>query len=190
MQKLKDKIMKEGTVEKGHLIKVDSFLNHQIDTGLMSDIGAEFYRKFKNEKVTKILTIESSGIAIALMTGVVFNVPVVFAKKQKSLNLGDHLYACQVFSYTKQVTYDISVAKDYLKPKDSVLIVDDFLASGNALAGLVDIVEQSQAKVAGVGIVIEKAFQQGGDKIREKGIRLVALASIQAIEDGKILFAR
>lgn len=188
MQKLKDKILKDGKILKGNIVKVDSFLNHQIDTGLMGEMGAEFYRRFKNEKVTKILTIESSGIAVALMTGVVFNVPVVFAKKHKSINNPEECYFSKVFSFTRKTEYEVAVSKDYISPKDSVLIIDDFLATGNAMKGLIDIVEQSKACIAGVGIVIEKVFQEGGDIIRNKGIKLSSLAKIKSISEEGIEF--
>jgi xanthine phosphoribosyltransferase len=181
MQKLKDKILKEGKILKGNIVKVDSFLNHQIDTSLMSDIGAEFYRRFKNEKVTKILTIESSGIAIALLTGIVFNMPVVFAKKHKPAFNQEDCYTSNVYSFTRKTEYEVSVSKEYIGKKDSILIIDDFLATGSALNGLIDITEKSGAKIAGVGIVIEKVFQKGGESIRNRGIKLSSLAKIKSI---------
>ena len=188
MKLLKDRIQKEGKVIRENIVKVDSFLNHQIDTILMNEIGHEFFSRYKDEKITKILTIESSGIACALTTGLQFNSPVVFAKKHKSLNIDGECYVSKVYSFTKKTEYDVTVSKEYLTKDDNVLIIDDFLALGNALNGLIDIVNQSGARLAGVGVVIEKTFQNGGKEIREKNIRVESLARIKEISDKGVVF--
>lgn len=188
MKRLQEKIRKDGTVLSGDVLKVDTFLNHQIDPPLMKAIGEEFAERFKDAGITKILTIESSGIAPAMMTGLVLGVPAVFARKRKSLTLIDHLYTASVHSFTKNETNDISVSKDFIGATDTVLILDDFLANGQAVLGLLDIVEQAGAKLAGVGIVIEKGFQPGGKMIREKGIKLESLAEIASLENGQVTF--
>ncbi|MDY0404506.1 xanthine phosphoribosyltransferase [Virgibacillus sp. 179-BFC.A HS] len=189
MQALKDKIMQEGKVLPGSVLKVDAFLNHQIDPVLMKEIGETFAKKFANQGINKIVTIESSGIAPAVMTGLNMGVPVIFARKSKSLTLKDHLYSTSVYSYTKQTTSEISVSKDFLGKDDVVLLLDDFLANGQALYGLIDIVNQAGAKLAGAGIVIEKGFQDGGKKLRQQGIRIESLATIASLQDGKITFS-
>ncbi len=188
MKRLQEKIRKDGTVLSGDVLKVDTFLNHQIDPPLMKAIGEEFAERFKDAGITKILTIESSGIAPAMMTGLVLGVPAVFARKRKSLTLINHLYTASVHSFTKNETNDISVSKDFIVATDTVLILDDFLANGQAVLGLLDIVEQAGAKLAGVGIVIEKGFQPGGKMIREKGIKLESLAEIASLENGQVTF--
>lgn len=188
MKVLKDKIINEGKVLSDTVLKVDSFLNHQIDPLLMKDIGEEFANRFKDEVITKILTIESSGIAPATMLGLTIGAPVVFARKRKSLTLSGNLYSSKVHSFTKNETNEISVSKDFISPEDNVLIVDDFLANGEAVKGLLDIVEQSGATVVGVGIVIEKGFQQGGQLLREQGIRIESLANIKSLTNGEIEF--
>jgi xanthine phosphoribosyltransferase len=188
MKLLQEKIRKDGTVLSGDVLKVDTFLNHQIDPPLMKAIGEEFAERFKDAGITKILTIESSGIAPAMMTGLVLGVPAVFARKRKSLTLINHLYTASVHSFTKNETNDISVSKDFITASDTVLILDDFLANGQAVLGLLDIVEQAGAKLAGVGIVIEKGFQPGGSMIREKGIKLESLAEIASLENGQVTF--
>lgn len=188
MKRLQEKIRKDGTVLSGDVLKVDTFLNHQIDPPLMKAIGEEFAERFKDAGITKILTIESSGIAPAMMTGLVLGVPAVFARKRKSLTLINHLYTASVHSFTKNETNDISVSKDFITASDTVLILDDFLANGQAVLGLLDIVEQAGAELAGVGIVIEKGFQPGGNMIREKGIKLESLAAIASLENGKVTF--
>lgn len=189
MELLKSKIVQDGKVLSDQVLKVDTFLNHQIDPPLMQAIGEEFAKRFENEGITKILTIESSGIAPSVMAGLVLGVPVVFARKRKSLTLVDHLYTASVHSFTKGETNDISVSKDFLTSGDTVLIIDDFLANGQAALGLLDIVEQANAKVAGVGIVIEKGFQPGGEQIRQQGIRVESLAIIASLENGEVKFA-
>lgn len=183
MEILKQRILKDGTIKPGNIIKVDSFLNHQMDIKLLDQIGAEFAKRFSDEKITKILTIEASGIGIAALASGHFGyVPVIFAKKTKSKNLDGELYKAQVHSFTKGITYDVQVSKKYLSPEDNVLIIDDFLAKGQALLGLIDIVKQSGARLAGCGIVIEKGFQDGGKLLREKGIRLESLAIIKSAD--------
>ncbi len=163
---LKEKILNEGKVLSDTVLKVDSFLNHQIDPQLMKEIGEEFANRFTDEVITKILTIESSGIAPATMFGLTIGAPVVFARKRKSLTLSGNLYSSKVHSFTKNETNEISVSKDFLSPDDNVVIIDDFLANGEAVKGLLDIVEQSGATVVGVGIVIEKGFQKGGQLLQ------------------------
>ncbi|ASK63832.1 xanthine phosphoribosyltransferase [Virgibacillus phasianinus] len=188
MKTLKDKIVQEGKVLSDIVLKVDSFLNHQIDPQLMKEIGEEFAARFKNAGITKILTIESSGIAPAVMTGLILDVPVVFARKRKSVTLSDDLYTASVYSYTKKETNDIAVSIDYIDSDDTVLIIDDFLANGQALLGLLNIVKQAGASTAGAGIVIEKGFQPGGDLIRENGTRVESLAIVSSLKHGKVDF--
>lgn len=188
MQVLKDRIRRDGKVLPGNIVKVDSFLNHQLDPVLISEIGSEFHRRFAGEPVTRILTIESSGIAAALTTGLAFGVPVVFAKKHKSSNMSGSCYTSPVYSYTKRVSYDVSVSSEYLGTTDHVLIIDDFLATGSAVKGLLDILRQSGASLAGIGIVIEKTFQDGGRELREAGLHVESLAKIRAISDTEVLF--
>ena len=185
MEILKQRILKDGKVKEGNVLKVDSFLNHQMDIRLLEEIGREFRRRFAGEEINKILTIEASGIGIAVAAAPHFDyAPVVFAKKSKSKNLDGELYTSQVTSFTRGTTFDVQVSKKYLNPGDRVLIIDDFLAKGQALLGLLDIVEQS----GGCGIVIEKGFQEGGQMLREKGIRLESLAIIDRFEDGRPIF--
>lgn len=182
--------MRDGYVKDGDVLKVDSFLNHQIDVPLLCEIGAEFRRRFAGETVTKLLTIEASGIGIAVAAAPHFgNVPVLFAKKSKSRNLDGERYTTQVKSFTKGQVYDVQVAKKYLTPQDRVLILDDFLANGMALLGLADLVRQAGAALVGCGIVIEKGFQPGGALVRGKGIRVESLAVIDSVSQGKIQFA-
>lgn len=178
MQLLKDRINKDGKIREGNILKVDSFLNHQIDVDLLNEIGKEFKRRFANEEVTKILTIEASGIAIACIAAQYFNVPVVFAKKSKTTNIAGDVYTTKVTSFTHQKVYDVMVSKDFLNKGDKVLILDDFLANGEALLGLSKLVKDAGAEVVGAGIVIEKGFQNGGKLIREKGIHLESLAIV------------
>lgn len=188
MEQLKNKILQEGKVLSESVLKVDSFLNHQIDPELMQEVGKEFASRFSDSNITKILSIESSGIAPAMMAGLYLGVPVIFARKRKSLTLTDHLYTSSVHSFTKNETNDISVSKDFLLADDVVLVIDDFLANGQAVHGLVDIIEQAKAQLAGVGIVIEKGFQPGGVAIREQGIRVESLANIRSLANGKVEF--
>lgn len=191
MELLKQKILKDGVVKKGNVLKVDSFLNHCIDVQLYTEIGKEFKRLFSDCEVTKILTIEASGIGIACVTAQFFNcVPVVFAKKSKTSNIGDDFYSSVVSSFTHGNTNTVIVSKNYINKDDKILIIDDFLANGAALNGLIDIIGQAGAEVVGAGIVIEKGFQPGGELIRSKGIRVESLAIIDSMNDetGEILF--
>jgi xanthine phosphoribosyltransferase len=188
MRLLEEKIISEGRVLSDQVLKVDSFLNHQIDPILMNEIGKEFAARFANEGITKIVTIESSGIAPAVMAGLYMNVPVVFARKRKSLTLTDDLLTASVHSFTKKETNEISVSRKYLDEQDRVLVIDDFLANGQAALGLVDIVQQSGALVSGIGIVIEKAFQQGSEKLKEHGLRVESLARIASLSNGEVQF--
>lgn len=191
MELLKQRIIKDGVVKKGNVLKVDSFLNHKIDVRLYDEIGKEFSRLFANENVTKILTIEASGIGIACVTAQAFGyVPVVFAKKSKTTNISNNVYTSKVASFTHGVTYDIMVSKDYLDENDRVLIIDDFLARGEAINGLADIVKQAGATLVGAGSVIEKGFQSGGDELRKKGIHVESLAIVESMNDetGEIIF--
>jgi xanthine phosphoribosyltransferase len=188
MELLKRKIEKEGRVLSKDVLKVDSIINHQIDPVLMSEIGKEFAKRFKGTNITKILTIESSGIAPGLMTALELGVPVIFARKRMSLTLVDDLLTSTVDSFTKKETNEISVSNKFLSSDDCVLIIDDFLANGQAALGLVDIVEQAGAQIAGIGILIEKCFQQGGNVLRNKGLRVESLARIQSLEEGIITY--
>ncbi|WP_039041820.1 xanthine phosphoribosyltransferase [Sporosarcina sp. ZBG7A] len=188
MQLLKDKIMEEGNVLPGDVLKVDSFLNHQIDAKLMQAVGNEFAEKFADAGITKILTLESSGIAPSVMAALQLKVPVVFARKRKSLTQNSNLYSASVYSYTKQESNEISVSEAHLGSEDTLLIIDDFLANGQAVLGLLEIAEQAGSKTAGVGIVIEKGFQPGGTMLREKGLRVESLAIIESLEDLQITF--
>ena len=189
MKLLHDKIMQEGKVLSSTVLKVDSFLNHQIDPQLMKEIGHEFANRFSDQVITKVLTIESSGIAPSVMLGLEIGAPVVFARKRKSLTLSDNLYSSKVHSFTKNETNEISVSHSFIGPDDNVLIVDDFLANGEAVKGLLDIAAQAGANVVGVGIVIEKGFQDGGKLLREQGIHVESLAIVESLEDGKVTFA-
>lgn len=187
MQLLKDKIANEGIVLSGQVLKVDSFLNHQVDPKLMQAIGREFVSRFADEPITKVLTIESSGIGPGLMAALELDVPLIFARKQKSLTLKDDVFVEKVHSFTKQVTNEVTVSRKYVVPGDVVLIIDDFLAHGEAALGLCRIAEKAGARVAGIGIVIEKAFQQGAARIQEAGYRVESLARIRSLE-GSVVF--
>ena len=191
MNFLEERIQKAGIVKEGNVLKVDSFLNHQIDVNFVCELGKEFYRLFKDENITKILTIEASGIGIACLTAQYFNVPVVFAKKTKTINIYSDTYNATVHSYTHKRDYDIVVSKDFLSKEDNVLIIDDFLAKGSALTALLMLIEKAGAKTAGAGIVIEKAYQGGGNLVRDMGIRVESLAKIKSIskKDG-IVFCK
>ena len=186
MELLERRIVNDGKIAEGNILKVDCFLNHQIDAAFVSELGKEFYRLFKDCGITKILTIEASGIGIACLTAQYFNVPVVFAKKSKTVNISGEVYTTKVESYTHGTVYDVTVSKDYLTSADKLLIVDDFLARGNALRGLLDLAKCAGAEVAGVGIVIEKAYQDGGQIVRDMGVRVESLARIKSmsVEDG------
>lgn len=190
MDLLKEKIVKEGQVYPGNILKVDCFLNHQIDCTFLREVGKEFHRLFKDEGVNKILTIEASGIAIGTVVAQEFGCPLVFAKKNKTKNIAGNVYSSSVESFTHSTTYNIIVSEKFLNPGDKVLIVDDFLAIGNALKGLIDLVKQSGAELVGCGTVIEKGYQHGGDALREAGIRVESLAIIDSMNDetGEIVF--
>ena len=184
MQLLKERILKDGIVKPGNILKVDSFLNHQMD----NEIGKEFKRIYADAPITKILTIEASGIGIACIAAQYFNVPVVFAKKTQSLNLDGEMYCTKIESFTHKKVYDVILSKKFLNADDHVLIIDDFLANGCALNGLIEIVHNSGAVLEGTGIVIEKGFQHGGDLLREKGIRVESLAIIDSMTDDSLTF--
>ena len=188
MKLLEDRIKKDGKIIGKDILKVDSFINHQIDVFFLSELGKEFARLFRKEGVNKILTIEASGIAIASITAFYFGCPVVFAKKSKSVNVGDDLYCTKVASFTHGGVNDVIVSKSYLGPNDRVLIIDDFLAEGNALIGLMDLCRQAGATVVGCGVLIEKAYQGGGDKVRQT-CRVESLAKIAQMDENGIVFA-
>ena len=188
MNLLKDRIVKDGVVIDNRILKVDSFLNHQMDVKLFNEIGKEFKKKFEGQTVTKILTVETSGIAIAVIAAQYFDVPVVFAKKTTGNNMDILTYDAKVYSFTKDVEYTIKVSKKYINKGDKILIIDDFLASGSAVSGLIEIVKKGEADVCGVGIVIEKLFQHGRDCIINQGIQLESLAIIENMENGKVIF--
>lgn len=190
MDKLKEMIIEKGEIREGNILKVDSFLNHQLDAEFLYDMGEEMYRLFKDQEITKILTIEVSGIAIAIMAALVFKVPVVFAKKTESLNLDKDVYVGKVFSYTKNKEYNIMISKKYLNSNDKLLIIDDFLAEGNAMKGLIDMAKQSNAEVKGIGIAIEKGFQKGGEYLRKEGYNLKSLAIVDEMKNGSITFRK
>ena len=190
MELLKQRILKDGHVKAGNVLKVDNFLNHQMDVALFAEIGKEFKRRFAGCGVTKILTIEASGIGIACLTAEQFGVPVVFAKKSQTKNIAGAVYTTKVESFTHGRVYDIIVSKKFLSPEDRVLLIDDFLAKGSALNGLCQLVEDSGATLVGAGIVIEKGFQEGGELIRGRGVRVESLAIVDAMdpETGSVTF--
>lgn len=190
MKALEEKILKEGQVLPGNILKVGSFLNHQIDADFMIEMGKEIARIFKDSGVNKILTIETSGIAIAMGAAVAMHVPMVFAKKNKSKNLGGEVFSTVVHSYTHGTDYTVVVAKEHLSADDKILIVDDFLANGKALLGLIDIVGQAGAKVVGCSCAIEKGFQKGGDNLRAEGIRVESLAIVESMSDTGLTFRK
>ncbi len=188
MELLKKKIVTDGQIIGNDIVKVDSFINHQVDPVLLSEIALEIKRRFADTSITKVLTIEASGIAIAAFVAYELGVPFVFAKKYNAKNLDANVYESEVFSFTKQTTYSIRVSTNYINEDDNVLIVDDFLAKGGAINGLIDIVNQAGANVAGCAIVIEKSFQGGGDEFRAKGYKIESLARVKSIENGTIEF--
>ncbi len=190
MQLLEERIRKDGVVKQGNVLKVDSFLNHQMDVELFNEMGKEFRRLFPSDKINKILTIEASGIGIACIAAQYFHVPVVFAKKSQSINLDGEQYCTKIESFTHKRVYDVIVSRKYLGKEDHVLIIDDFLANGCAVAGLIDLVKSAGASVEGVGIAVEKGFQQGGKLLRDKGVRVESLAIIESMDDesGEIIF--
>ena len=190
MQLLKDRIRKDGKIKEGNVLKVDSFLNHQMDVKLFQEIGKEFKRRFEGEEITKILTIEASGIGIACVAAEVVDVPVVFAKKTQTKNIAGDVYTTKVESFTHGRVYDIIVSREFLGKGDKVLLIDDFLANGKALEGLAELVKKSGAELVGAGVVIEKGFQVGGDIIRSKGIHLESLAIVESMDEktGEVVF--
>ena len=190
MRLLEERIRKDGVVKEGQVLKVDSFINHQMDIELFNEMGKEFKRLFANKHINKILTIEASGIGLACIIAQHFNVPVVFAKKAKSINLDGEMFSTKIESFTHKRVYDVIVSKKFLSQEDHVLIIDDFLANGCAVAGLVDLVRSAGATVEGVGIAVEKGFQQGGKVLREKGLQVESLAIVESMnhETGEIVF--
>ena len=183
MELLKERIQRDGTVKGTDVLKVDSFLNHQMDVALFEAMGREFLRRFADCGVNKILTIEASGIGIACVTAQSFHCPVVFAKKNQTKNIAGEVYSTRVESFTHGRVYDVIVSKKFLGPEDNVLIIDDFLANGAALEGLIDLVNQAGARLAGAGVAIEKAFQPGGERLRAKGIRVESLARVKSMSE-------
>ena len=192
MELLKERIRKDGKIKAGNVLKVDSFLNHQMDTDLFQEIGKEFKRRFSDVEINKILTIEASGIGIACVVAQQFHVPVVFAKKNQTKNIAGDVYTSKVESYTHGRTYDIIVSKEFLGKGDKVLLIDDFLANGKALEGLATLVQDSGAELVGAGVVIEKGFQIGGKLLRDRGIHLESLAIVDGMDDktGEITFRK
>lgn len=190
MVALEEKILKEGTVLEGNILQVGSFLNQQLDVDFLMEMGQEIDRIYKDSGVTKILTIESSGIAIAVAAGAIMHVPVVFAKKNKSANVSGGVYSTVVHSYTHNTDYTIVVANEYISSNDKIVIIDDFLANGKALEGLIDIINQAGAELIGATCAIEKGFQRGGDKLREQGLRIESLAIVDEMSPGNIKFRR
>ena len=184
MKALEEKILTEGKIFDGDILKVDGFLNHRMDVEFLNEMGKEFFRLFKDQGINKILTIEASGIGVACIAAMNFDpvVPVVFAKKSASKNISSNIYSSKVFSYTRGISYDIVVAKDYLNENDRVLIIDDFLAKGSALNALLEVCDQAKATVVGIGIAIEKAYQGGGDIVRGKGYRVESLAKVVSMD--------
>ena len=192
MKLLEERIRKDGVVKPGNILKVDSFLNHQMDVELFNKMGEEFKRLYADAPITKILTIEASGIGIACITAQHFHVPVVFAKKAQSVNLDGEIYSTKIESFTHKRTYDVIVSKKFLSKEDHILVIDDFLANGCAVNGLIDLIRSAGAEVEGVGIAVEKGFQTGGKLIRDKGIRVESLAIIESMDakTGEIVFRR
>ena len=190
MKLLEERIRRDGNVKPGNVLKVDSFLNHQMDVELYNEMGKEFRRLFPSEKINKILTIEASGIGIACIAAQYFHVPVVFAKKSQSINLDGEQYSTRIESFTHKRVYDVIVSKKYLQKGDRVLIIDDFLANGCAVSGLIDLIESAGAEIEGVGIAVEKGFQEGGRLLRGRGIRVESLAIVESMDDktGEIVF--
>lgn len=190
MKLLEDRIRKDGILKAGNVLKVDSFLNHQMDVSLFQEMGKEWKRIFKDVEINKILTIEASGIGIACVVAAEFNVPVVFAKKSQSINIDGSVYSTKIESFTHKRVYDVIVSKKYLSPEDKILVIDDFLANGCAVNGLIDLIQESGATLQGVGIAIEKGFQNGGKLLRERGIRVESLAIVDGMNDktGELTF--
>ena len=190
MKLLEERIKKDGIIKEGNVLKVDSFLNHQMDIDLFNEMGKEFKRLFADKPINKILTIEASGIGIACVVAQHFGVPVVFAKKTQSINIDGEVYSTKIESFTHKKVYDVIVSKKYIGPEDHILIIDDFLANGCALQGLMEIVKESGAVLEGAGIVVEKGFQNGGDSLREQGIRVESLAIVDSMTDDSVSFRK
>lgn len=188
MKLLEEKIANEGISLGTDILKVDMFLNHQIDVNLLDEMGKEFFRLFKDCGATKVVTIESSGIGIAVFTAKYFNLPALFAKKATHKNVGNEVYSAKCYSFTHGKEYNMNVSKKYLDSSDKVLIIDDFMAGGNACNALIDIINQAGAEVVGIGIAIEKGFQPGGKALRDKGYKVRSLAIVESMDDGKITF--
>lgn len=188
MKLLEERILRDGKIGAGDVLKVDCFVNHQIDVPFMNEVTKEFYKLFKDENVTKIVTIEASGIGIACLAATHFNVPVVFAKKTPTNNIFGDVYTAQVYSYTHERNYTVRISKEFLNSDDRVLIIDDFLAKGSALTALISLVQNAGATVVGAGIVIEKMYQNGGKIIRDSGIRVESLAKIRSMDENGIIF--
>lgn len=188
MKLLEEKIAKDGVSLGTDILKVDMFLNHQLDVNLLDEMGKEFYRLFKDCGATKVVTIESSGIGIAVFTAKYFNLPALFAKKAAHKNVGNEVYCAKCYSFTHGNEYTMNVSKKYLDSSDKVLIIDDFMAGGNACNALIDIINQAGAEVVGIGIAIEKGFQPGGKALRDKGYKVRSLAIVESMSDGKITF--
>lgn len=188
MQLLKDRILREGRILPGNIVKVDGFLNHRVDTVLMGEIADEFARHFDTKNITMVLTAEASGIALATICAQKYGVPMVFAKKAKSDNIEGGLYQSDIFSYTYKKKFTLIVAQEWMGPNDKVLIIDDFMAKGYAMRGLIDVVQKSGAQLMGIGVAVEKGFQDGGDSLRREGYDVHSLAIIDGVEDGKIVF--
>ncbi|MGN1345153.1 MAG: xanthine phosphoribosyltransferase [Eubacteriales bacterium] len=188
MKLLEERILKDGKIGEGNVLKVDCFLNHQIDVPFLSRLGEEFYRLYRDQNITKILTIEASGIGIACLTAAYFGVPVVFAKKTPTNNISGDVYTAEVYSYTHERTYTIRLSREFLSPDDRVLIIDDFLAKGSALMALLKLIDDAGAVAVGAGIVIEKAYQPGGALLRERGLRIESLAKIASMNENGITF--
>ena len=188
MQLLKDRILREGRILPGNIVKVDGFLNHRVDTVLMGEIADEFARHFDTKNITMVLTAEASGIALATICAQKYGVPMVFAKKAKSDNIEGGLYQSDIFSYTYKKKFTLIVAQEWMGPDDKVLIIDDFMAKGYAMRGLIDVVQKSGAQLMGIGVAVEKGFQDGGDSLRREGYDVHSLAIIDGVDDGKIVF--
>lgn len=188
MKLLKDRILREGRVLPGNIVKVDGFLNHRVDTALMGEIADEFARHFDTKNITMVLTAEASGIALATICAQKYGVPMVFAKKAKSDNIEGGLYQSDIFSYTYKKKVTLIVAQEWIGPDDKVLIIDDFMAKGYAMRGLIDVVQKSGAQLMGIGVAVEKGFQDGGDSLRREGYNLHSLAIIDGVENGQIVF--
>lgn len=185
MKALKERILRDGKCLEGGILKVDNFINHQMDPILMKSIGVEFVRRFASDRIDKVITVEASGIAPAIMVGYLLELPVVFAKKKKPSTM-DNMLVTSVYSFTKNRSYDVCVSKDFISKGDRVLFIDDFLANGNAAKGIMDLVEQAGAEVVGMGFIIEKSFQHGGDILREMGIKVESLAIIDSLDNCEI----